>query len=153
SSSATTTDSVGSYAIYGSGLTVTNNNYAAVIVQAAGNATALTINPATLTYVATSASRNYGAANPSFSGTVSGFVNTDNQPNSTPRTLSFSSSATATDNVGSYAINGSGLTVTNSNYATMIVQAAGNATALSITPATLTYTANTASRVYGATDP
>jgi len=46
-----------------SGLTANNGNYN--FVQAAGNANALTIDPATLTYAAKPASRTYGSANPS----------------------------------------------------------------------------------------
>ncbi|MBT8584900.1 hypothetical protein G6694_09740, partial [Polynucleobacter paneuropaeus] len=51
--------------------------------------------------------------------------------------------------VGGYAINGSGLTANNGNYT--FTQAAGNSSALTITPATLTITANADSKVYGAT--
>jgi hypothetical protein len=148
-SSATATSNVGGYTITGSGLTANNGNY--TFVQAAGNATALTVTPATLTYTANAASRDYGAANPAFSGTVTGFVNSETQVGATAGTLAFTSSATAASNVGSYAINGSGLTANNGNYT--FVQAAGNATALTVTPATLTYTANTASRDYGAANP
>ena len=78
---------------------------------------------------------------------MTGFVGTDTQANATTGTLTFTSPATSASNVGSYAINGSGLTANNGNYT--FVQAAGNATALTITAATLTYTANTASRTYG----
>src|SRR5204863_111129 len=131
------------------GLTANNGNY--VFVQAAGNATALTITAATLTYTANAASRTYGAANPSLSGTVTGFVNGETQDTATTGTLMFTSPATASSSVGSHAINGSGLTANNGNYT--FVQAAGNATALTITAATLTYTANSASRVYGAANP
>src|SRR6202012_6047614 len=95
-SSATATSNVGTYAINGSGLTANNGNY--TFVQAASNATALTINPATLTYVAGAASRDYGDANPTFTGTVTGFVNGENQTSATTGTLSFSSPATATSN-------------------------------------------------------
>jgi hypothetical protein len=148
-SSATSSSNVGSYAINGSGLTANNGNY--TFVQAAGNATALTVTAATLTYTATAASRPYGASNPTFSGTVTGFVGTDTQANATTGTLSFTSSASSSSNVGSYAINGSGLTANNGNYT--FVQAAGNATALTVTAATLTYTATAASRAYGASNP
>ncbi len=143
------TSNVGSYAINGSGLIANNGNY--IFVQAAGNATALTINPATLTYTANPANRLYGAADPAFSGTVTGFVNGEDQSSATTGTLAFTTPAIATSNVGSYAINGSGLIANNGNY--VFVQAAGNAAALTITPATLTYTANPASRLYGAPDP
>src|SRR6185312_6173250 len=140
-SPATAASNVGSYAINGNGLTANNGNY--TFTQAAGNASALTINPATLTYTANAASRTFGAANPTFSGTVTGFVNGDTQGTASTGTLSFTSPATAASNVGSYAINGSGLTA-NSNYT--LQQTAGNATALTIDPATLTYTANSVSR-------
>ena len=75
---------------------------------------------------------------PTFSGTVTGFVNGELQANVTSGTPSFTSLATASNNVGSYAITGSGVTANNSNYT--FVQAAGNATAFSITQATLTAT-------------
>src|SRR6185312_14697159 len=117
--------------------------------QAAGNASALTINPATLTYTANAASRTFGAANPAFSGTITGFLNSDTQANATTGTLTFTSPATTSSNVGSYAINGSGLTANNGNYT--FVQAASNATALtidkadavcSVTPYDVTYNGN-----------
>ena len=93
----------------------------------------LTINPATLTYNAAAASRTYGAANPFLSGTVTGFVNNDTQSSATTGSLAFTTPAAAASNVGSYAINGSGLSA--SNY--IFVQAAGNSAALVINPATL----------------
>ena len=111
----------------------------------------VTVNPATLTYTATAASRTYGTANPAVSGTVTGFAGRDNQANATTGTLAFTCPATTGSSVGSYAINGSGLTANNGNYT--FVQAAGNATALAITPATLTYTATAASRTYGTANP
>src|SRR5204863_472776 len=90
----------------------------------------------TLSYVADAKTRCYGVANPSFTGTVTGFVNGENQTGATAGILTFSTTATTTSNVGSYAINGSGLTANNGNYT--FVQAAGNATALTVTPKTLT---------------
>ena len=140
---------VGSYLISGAGLTANNGNY--VFVQAAANATALTIAPANLTYTADAASRTYGAANPAFGGTVTGFVNGQTQATATTGTASFTTLATAASNVGSYLISGSGLTANNGNY--VFVQAAANNNALTITPATLTYTADAASRIYGAANP
>ena len=88
----------------------------------------------TLTYTANPVSRSYGAANPAFTGTVTGFVGSDTQANATTGTLTFTSTATSSSSVGSYAINGSGLTANNGKYT--FVQAAANATALTITPAT-----------------
>jgi hypothetical protein len=122
-----------------------------VFTQAAGNSTAFTINPATLSYIANAASRTYGAADPAFSGSVTGFVLGENLGAATGGTASFTTTAANTSNVGSYAINGSGLTANNGNY--VFTQAAGNSTAFTINPATLTYIANAASRAYGASDP
>ncbi|MBA4709594.1 MBG-2 domain-containing protein, partial [Aquitalea aquatica] len=115
----------GSYSLLAQGLT--SSNYA--ISYTAGS---LTVNPATLTYTANSASRTYGASNPSFSGSITGLVNNETLTNVTSGTLSFGTTATSGSNVGSYAINGSGLT-SNGNY--VFAQAAGNSSALSITAA------------------
>ncbi|MEE1943784.1 MBG domain-containing protein [Pedobacter sp. KR3-3] len=148
-SATTTSSNAGSYAINGSGLTANNGNY--TFVQAAANSTALSISPVSLTYTADPASRAYGASNPAFSGTVTGFVLGQTQATATTGTLAFTSAATTSSNVGSYAINGSGLTANNGNYT--FAQAGTNSTALTITSSTLTYTANPASRVYGASNP
>lgn len=107
------------------------------------------ITPATLTYTANPVSRNYGADNPAFSGTVTGFVGSETQVGATTGTLTFTSSATATSNVNSYAINGSGLTANNGNYT--FVQAVGNATALTIDKASLEITASDRTKTYGQT--
>jgi len=106
----------------------------------------LTINPATLLFTANSAHRLYGAANPAFTGSVTGFVGTDTLANATTGTTAFSSAAGATSNVGVYAVNGSGLTANNGNY--VFSQAPANAMALTINPAPLTATANNISTTY-----
>ncbi|MCX7066998.1 MAG: filamentous hemagglutinin N-terminal domain-containing protein [Methylococcales bacterium] len=95
-----------------------------------GTVGSLTITPATLTYTANAASRLYGAANPVFSGTLTGFVNGETQATATTGLLGFSSLANNLSNVGSYTIDGSGLIANFGNY--IFRQAAGNATALSI---------------------
>ena len=60
----------------------------------------------------------------------------------------FSSSVTQASNVGNYVINGDGLTANNGNYT--FTQAAGNATALSITKAPLTLAGTLSGmRIYG----
>src|SRR5208282_1898180 len=87
-------------------------------------------NAATLIYTANVASMTYGTTVPGLSGSVSGFVGTDNQGNATTGMLTFTTSATSSSSVGGYAINGAGLTANNGNYT--FVQAAGNATALTI---------------------
>ena len=109
----------------------------------------LTVTPAALTMTANHASRVYGATNPVFSGTVAGFVSGENQGSATTGTLTFTTPATGATPVGGHAINGAGLTANNGNY--IFVQAAGNATALTITAAPLTITANDESKTYGAT--
>ena len=95
----------------------------------------LMVNPASLTYTANAASRTYGAANPALSGTITGFVAGDTQASATMGTATFTTPATSASNVGTYAINGSGLTANNGNY--VFSQAVANATALTINPALL----------------
>jgi mannan endo-1,4-beta-mannosidase len=106
------------------------NNYAYTFVASANG----TINPATLTYTANAASMTYGSSVPALSGTVGGFISGENQGDATTGTLSFTTPATPSSNVGTYAINGSGLTANNGNY--NFVQAPTNATALTIQPLT-----------------
>jgi hypothetical protein len=89
------------------------------------------ITPALLTYTADAAKRSYGVANPALSGTVSGFVAGDSQANATTGALIFTTAATGSSKVGTYAIDGSGLMANNGNY--RFVEAPGNATALTIT--------------------
>jgi hypothetical protein len=135
---------VGSYGVTGAGLIANNGNY--TFVQAAGNATALTINPVTLTVTANAASRLYGAAEPAFSGSVAGFITGESLGSATTGSEVFSTTALSSSNVGSYGITGAGLTANNGNY--VFAQAAGNATALTINPAMLTLTAGNASKTY-----
>ena len=145
--SATASSNVGTYGLTGGGLSAANYTF----VQAAGNATALAIDPAVLTYTADAASRTYGASDPAYTGTVTGFVLGQDLASATTGSAAFSTSATASSNVGAYALTGGGLTANNGNYT--FVQAAGNAAALTIDPAVLTYTADAASRTYGASNP
>jgi hypothetical protein len=103
------------------------------------------ISPAQLIYTALNAGRTYATANPTFSGTVTGFVGGDTLASATTGSLLFSTPATATSNVGSYPIIGSGLTVPSGNYT--FAQAASNATAFTITP--LTISINNATTLLG----
>ncbi len=98
-----------------------------------GGTDAATVTPATLTYTAGPVSESYGTTPAGLSGAVSGFLGSDSLGNATTGSALFSTAATASSNVGSYAITGGGLSATNGNYT--FVQAAGNATALGITPA------------------
>ena len=139
--SATQASNIGTYAINGGGLSAVNY----VFVQGAGNASALGITPATLTYVANPYSRVYGDSNPVLDGTVSGFRLADTQANATSGNLVFATSATPASNIGTYTVDGSGLIA--ENY--VFVQAAGNSVAMDITAATLTYVANPRQRAVG----
>jgi glucuronoarabinoxylan endo-1,4-beta-xylanase len=94
------------------------------------------VNPAQLTYLADGTNLTYGSTIPVMSGAVSGFVGSDTQGSATTGTLAFTTPANATSSIGSYAVNGSGLTASNYSFS----QAAGNATALTITAAGLTVT-------------
>jgi 6-phosphogluconolactonase (cycloisomerase 2 family) len=108
---------------------------------AASGSASLTVNPAALTVTAASASRVYGDPNPAFTGTLTGIQNGDTI------TASYSTIATATSPIGSYAIvpalsdNGTGAlanyTITSNNGT------------LTITPAPLTVAAANASMIYG----
>ncbi len=154
-SPATAASNVGTYAIAGSGIALASADYTLTSLQAPGNATALTVNPAALAivYTASLASRAYGAANPALSGmeTATGLVNGDTLAGVTSGAAGFTTAATATANVGNYAVIGSGLAGSSSNYTYSFAQAAGNATALAIAPAaaTIIYTANPLSAIYG----
>ncbi|MCL4746879.1 MAG: hypothetical protein KJZ83_15915 [Burkholderiaceae bacterium] len=146
---ATVLSGAGSYPILGSGLSASSGNY--TFVQAPGNATALTITGATLTYVADPVSRDFGAPNPPLGGTVTGFRNADTQASATTGVLVFATPATQASDAGSYPIEGSGLVARNGNY--RFVQAGANATALTIVPVTLSYLATPESREYGLPNP
>lgn len=109
----------------------------------------ITINKAQLSYVANTATKVYGAANPALSGTVTGFKYADNLAGATTGTASFSTTATTASGVGSYAVNGSGLTAANYTF----VQAAANASALTVTPKTLIITADNKEKFAGTANP
>ncbi|KSB88761.1 hypothetical protein AS593_04965 [Caulobacter vibrioides] len=220
---ATTTSGVGGYAITGAGLGV-GSNYTLVASQAAGNATALTITPRTLTVTGNTGSLVYSGAAQGNGFTTSGLINGDTVTSVaglaggtnvgtyadvlsgatgsglsnyaityvngglliTPKALTvtyaanaassvygqaptglgggyvvdglvggdtlsgaaaWTTTATATSGVGGYAITGSGLGA-GANYTLVASQAAGNASALTITPRALTVTGNTGSLVY-----
>ena len=102
------------------------NNYNYTFVATANGM----ITTVPLAYTAISTNMTYGSSAPALSGSVGGFVNGENQGSATTGTMIFTTPATSSSGVGSYAINGSGLTANNGNYA--FVQAAGNATALTV---------------------
>ena len=110
-----------------------NPNYNVTVVPGT-----LTITKATATVTADNATKVYGAADPTFTATVTGVQSGDQ--------LNYTLARATGENAGTYAIN-----VTlgdNPNYE--VTTTAGTFT---ITKATATVTANNASKVYGATDP
>ncbi len=136
-------EDVGSYVLTPSGLR-SDANY--LIDYKEGT---YTITPATLTYVANTASRAYGDANQVFAGTLAGLVGDDTLDEVVVGTLAFTSTANGLSGIGQYGIGGSGLTSTNYVFS----QAAGNATALTITPRAITIAANSQSRLYQDVNP
>jgi hypothetical protein len=106
----------------------------------------VTVTPATLSIVAQAATRTYGAAEPTFVGSITGLRNGDALSAAVAGTLAFTTDATLTSNVGTYALTGSGLSPVGANY--VLAQAAGNATALSVTPASLTVNVASATKTY-----
>jgi hypothetical protein len=150
---------VGSYALYGSNAVFSSGSASNYTVNYVSNQWGLTVNPAplTLTYTATATSRFYGAANPTYTGSVtaSGLVNGDSLASATLGGISWTTTATSGSGVGAYTITGSGLVAQFSNYTITSAQAASNATALTINPAavTITYTAAPVTRIYGTANP
>jgi hypothetical protein len=119
-------EDVGTHAITQGSLALSNNytlNYTGA---------SLSIGKANLTYVATPASRPFQTVNPTFAGSVTGFVNGDSQASATTGTLSFTSTAGLNSALGNYPIIGSGLSAANYDF----VQDAANSNALTITAST-----------------
>jgi hypothetical protein len=104
----------------------------------------LTVAPAPLTVTGTNASRLYGDPNPAFTGTLTGVKNADNI------TATFSSTAAAASNVGSYPIVGTLADPASKlgNYAVT-----SNNGTLTVNPVALSVTVADASRVYGDPNP
>ncbi|HLX60884.1 MAG TPA: MBG domain-containing protein [Planctomycetota bacterium] len=104
----------------------------------------LTVSQAALSVIGAPATRAYGAANPAFTGTITGIENSDNI------TATYSTSATVLSTVGTYAIVPAlvdpGNKLTNYNITST------NGT-LTITKAGLSAAALNASRTYGAANP
>jgi hypothetical protein len=141
--STTTTNSsnAGTYtgAVTPSGLTSTN--YA--ITFAKGN---MVVTAAPLTVTSNAASRLYGGADPTYTATISGFVLGQSLGTSgVTGAASLSSNDSASSPMGSYTITPTIGTLAAANYAFTTFATA----TLSVTPATLTITANNESKLYG----
>ena len=137
STTASITSNVGSYPILQSGGTAIN--YTFVLIDGS-----LNITKAMLMATADDKTKTYGAANPTFTISYSGFLNGDN-PSSIVLPVT-STSATSASSVGLYPISLSGGTATNYNFNLVT----GN---LTVAKATLTATADNKMRAYGASNP
>lgn len=133
---ATKGSDVGSYPIIA---TLTTKNYETSITNGT-----LTIMKAPLKVNVNDATRKYGEANPDFTCTYSGFVNGDNV-SVLGETPEFSTTATASSDVGTYAISAS---LIAKNYDAQV-----NEGTLTITKAPLNVIINDASREYGEDNP
>jgi hypothetical protein len=131
-------ENVGSYAIK-QGTLALSNNYSLTYAGAS-----LTIDKAPLAVKADNASRLYGAANPAFTGTITGIQNGDSV------TATYASSATAASAVGIYPIVPALSDPGNKliNYSVTVTNGS-----LTISQASLTVKADNTSRLYGAANP
>jgi hypothetical protein len=111
------------------------------------NGGSLTITPAMLTVTADNKSRAYGATAPLFTATFDGFVNGENS-SALSGSPSLTTTALATSSVGPYTITAAQGSLIAANYSFAFV----NGT-LTVTPATLTGTADNKARHYGETNP
>jgi len=123
-----------------------SGNYSVSVTDIHGSTTnfgTVTVSPASLTVTANNTNRVYGAANPAFTASYSGFVNGD-----TNSVLSGSPSlttiASAGSPVGSYAINASAGSLSAANYSFVF-----NSGTLAVSSAALTVTANNLGKNYG----
>ena len=137
STTATASSAVGSYPITPTAVGANLSDYTVTTVNGT-----LTVNKAALSVTANNFSRAYGAANPTFTGTVTGMVNGDTF------TESFSTTATTTSAVGSYAITPTAVGTHLSDYTVTTTNGA-----LTVTKAALSVTANNFTRIYGAANP
>ncbi len=104
-----------------------------------------TVQPALVTVTAANESKVYGAALPALAVSYSGFQNSDTVASLTTKATA-STTATASSNVGTYTITASG--ATDPNYVFRYLSGV-----LTVTPAPLTITANSQSKVAGSANP
>ena len=136
--SATLASGVGAVATTCSG--AVDPNYSIVYVPGT-----IQVSPAPLTITASSATITYGGSAPAIAASFSGFENGDSS-SALGNTLTCSTVASATSNVGSYVSTCSG--ASDSNYTLNYVSGM-----VTVTPAALTVTANSQTRAFGAANP
>jgi subtilisin family serine protease len=141
---ATPSSRVGDYPIVAAQGTLAAANYTFTSVNGT-----LTVTKATLTLSADAVSRAYGAANPEFTASFSGFVNGETLATSgVTGAPGLTTTATPSSRVGDYPIVAAQGTLAAANYTFTSVDGT-----LTVTKATLTLSADAASRAYGAANP
>ncbi|MGB3809333.1 MAG: MBG domain-containing protein [Parvibaculum sp.] len=136
--SATQNSNAGIYSIKAAG--ALDNNYNFTYIPGA-----LLVNKAVLTVTADNKSKIYGDANPLLTATYSGFV-LGQDASVIDRKATLATTGTKNSNVGNYNIYA--LAAFDNNYSFVY-----NTGTLAVTPATLTVTANSQTKVYGENDP
>jgi hypothetical protein len=140
--------------VNGTTVTIVGAGTAIIVASQAGNEDwnpapnveqTLTVNPAALKITADDASRSYGAANPAFTVSYSGFVNGDG-PGQLLSQPTVTTNATSASRVGTYSLTAGG--ATTPNY--IITYVSGT---LKVTPALLTVTADDKNRPYSLANP
>lgn len=134
---------VGAYTITAALGTLASTKYTFAFVNGT-----LTVGPAVLTVAANNANRAYGAANPSFTYAMTGFVNGDTQTSATTGAPNLTTTATAASAAGTYAITTSAGTLGAINYSFAYVNGA-----LTVNPVAVTVTAFNAGRLVGTANP
>lgn len=134
---ATASSSVGTYPITPTATGVNLADYTVTYINGT-----LTVTKATLTVTAANTSRVYGAANPIFTGTYTGAVNSDTF------TVSGTTTATASSPVGAYPIIPTAAGANLSDYTVTYIDGT-----LTVTKAVLTATAASGTRIYGTPNP
>lgn len=135
--------------VVASGLGLSGTNAGNYVLASNSATNTANITAATLTVTANNTNRNYGVTNPVFTVSYSGFVSGDDTSVLTGAPSLTTTAITNSPVPGSpYSITVTQGTLSAANYSFTFVS--GN---LTVTPATLTVTANNQSRPYGATDP
>ncbi|MBB5319111.1 MBG domain-containing protein [Tunturibacter empetritectus] len=140
STTATVASPVGSYPINDTVGGPASSNYT---IQVTPGTLAITQASVTVNVAANNATRSYGAADPTFTSTVTGALNGDTF------IITYATTDTPTSAVGTYIVVPTVSGPATSNYSTVTTT---NGT-LTISPATLTVTANNATRVYDTANP
>ena len=139
---AATNSPAGTYTISNTVGTLSATNYAFSFTNGT-----LTVNPAALVVSANNTNRIYGATNPIFTASYSGFVNGDT-PAVVSGTPSLTTSATTNSAVGTYVITNSPGALSATNYTISYSNGV-----LTVAQAMLTVSANNTNRIYGAANP